>query len=262
MQVDPTTQPLPPMVQTTTPTPLSVEGIMAHNSVPDTLVRQPIPAMNNKNALYYGKYTIKSDQPTRSKIFEYNLEFPTGKTNNLYYVQPDNSGNLRMNLTWALLPAYFSRTCKIDFYQVHQPVKIADCAVSYDVINRYSGKPNEQYSTNAFTNDVVSGMFDDTDDHFIYLTPSYWAVGSTPTRYSRYQVNIQPAFIPKTVSSFYIRSPYIPNALQPDSFEVLVYLIPVISLTSTIVSPTRVISESPIFDNFIPMPYFFNRETI
>jgi hypothetical protein len=262
MNVDPTTQPLPPMGQTTTPTPLSVEGIMAHNIEPDTLRKQLIPALNNKNSLYYGKYTIDRDQTTKTTFFQYDLQWPLGKVNNLYYKQPDNNGNLRMLITWAMFPVYFSRTTKVDFIQVHQPVKVSDCAVSFDVINRYSGKSNENYDTDAFTNDALEGLYDDTDDHFIMLTPSYWATGSVPTRYTRYLKNIQPAFIPKTVSSYYIRSPYVPNALQPDSFDVLVYIIPIISIASTMVSPTRTIRFVPNADNFIALPYVFNKETI
>jgi hypothetical protein len=262
MQVDPTTQPLPPMGQTTMPTPLSVEGIMSHNIEPDNLVTQSIPAMTQNNSLYYGKYSIDRDQPTGAKFFEYNLEYPLGVTDNLYYQQPDNLGNFRMNLTWALLPVYFSRSCKVDFIQVHQPIKVSDCCVSFDVISRYSGKANTNYNTDAFANDTQQAMFDDTDDHFTSLVPSYWATSCVPTRYTRYLNNYQPAFIPKTVQSFFIRSPYVNNALQPDSFDVLVYLIPIISLSSTMVSPTRVTRTIPTIDNFIPLPYVFNRQQV
>lgn len=262
MQVNPTTQPLPPLGQTTTPTPLSVEGIIAHNINPDNLVRQEIPALTNKNSLYYGKYTVDRDNLTGTKFFEHFLEYPLGKTSNLYYQQADNSGNLRMNLTWSLLTIYFSRSCKVDFMMVHQPVKVSDCVVSFDVINRYSGKGNDVYNTDAFVNDNVQGMFDDTDAHFEMVIPSFWAVGAVPTRYTRYVRNIQPSFIPRTVSTFYIRSPYINNAIQPDTFEVLVYLIPIILNSSTMVSPTRVTRTTPNLDNFLPLPYVFNRQTI
>jgi hypothetical protein len=262
MQVDPTTQPLPPLGQTTTPTPLSVEGILAHNIEPDNLRKQPIPALNAKNSLYYGKYTIDRNDTTGHKFFEHTMEYPLGKASNLYYNQPDNTGNFRFLLTWALIPVFFSRTTKVDFVQIHQPVKVSDCAVSFDVINRYSGKGNINYDTDAFANDTVHFVFDDTDDHFVFLVPTYWATSSVPTRFTRYVNNIQPAFIPKTVSSFYVRSPYVNNALQPDTFDVLVYLMPIISIASTMVSPTRVVRSVPNLDNFIPLPYVYNRQTI
>lgn len=262
MEVNPTTQPLPPMGQTTTPTPLSVEGIMSHNINPDNLKRQEIPAMTAKNSLYYGKYTIDRDELTAAKFFEHKMEFPLGGAGNLYYTQADSLGNLRINLTWALMPIYFTRSCKVDFMMIHQPVKVSDCVVSFDVIHRYSGKANDTYNTDAFVNDNVQGMFDDTDAHFQMSIPTFWPVGAVPTRYTRFVRNIQPMFIPKTVSSFYIRSPYVNNAIQPDSFDVLVYLIPIISNSSTMVSPTRVSRIEPNVDNFLPLPYVFNRELI
>lgn len=262
MQVDQTTQPLPPLGVSTTPTPLSVEGTTNYSDRPDSLNVQKDVLL--KNSIYYGKYSISRDDPTGKVIWKYRTDFPLGEVDNNYYTQVDSLGNFRMLLTKPLVNAYFSRSIKIDWVMIHQPVKISDCRVSCDMITRYSGSySSKPYRTDTFVNDNVQVYFDDMDDHFIFQVPSFWPTSCVATRNTRQSgFNRPPPFVPKTTCEFFIRSPYVNNALQPDTFDVLVYLVPIISHASTIAAQEAIIRYQPDLDDFLPLPYIYNRKAV
>lgn len=258
-----TTQPLPPLGTTTTPTPLSIEGTLTNNMIEGNLATQPIPSLNNKNSLYYGKFTIDDINDIGTKVFEYDAEYPMGASNNSYYSQPGNDGLFIFLCPWSLINVWFSRQCKIDFALVFQPVKVSDSRVSLDTLIRYKGESVTTYNIGAFANDTYSHYIDDNDGQFSLMVPAYWNTNFVPTRSVRMlQRNIQPDFIPKTKMTTFIRSPYVPTLMHPNKFDVLVYLIPMVSVASTMVGATRVVRTSPNTDNYLPLPYVFNRELI
>jgi len=258
-----TTQPLPPLGTTTTPTPLSIEGTLTNNLVEGDIDPQPIPSLSCKNSLYYGKFEITSSNTVAQRIFEYNMEYPLGETSNGYYKQPPNNGVFVFLCPWSLIPVWFSRQAKIDYALVMQPVKISDSRVSVDSIFRYKQEKVTHYTLDAFVHDTFSHYIDDSDGLISMSIPSFWNTNFVPTRFLRLSnTNIPPAFLPKTQMTTFIRSPYVPTLMHPDKFDILVYLIPIVSVASTMVGATRVARSSPNFDNYLPLPYVFNRKAI
>lgn len=260
MEPDITTQPVAPMAQTTTPTPLSIEGVLSSQILEANLDIQTTPSLTCKNSLYLGKFSINNTNTIGTNIYSFDAAYPLGKTSNLYYAQPTNDGVLRFLCPWSLIPVWFSRQCKVDYTLIFQPVKISDSRVSIDSFYKYTGTAITTYNTNAFTNDTVSHYIDDGDGLIINNIPAFWPTDFVPTRGLRISGNnIPPSYIPKTVMTTFIRSPYVPTLMHPDSFDILVYLIPKIMIASTMVGATRVRRSVPAADNYLPLPYLFNR---
>uniref|UniRef100_A0AAU8JQ21 Structural protein 2 n=1 Tax=Chipolycivirus sp. TaxID=2809300 RepID=A0AAU8JQ21_9VIRU len=258
-----TTQPLPPLETTTTPTPLSIEGVLSEQVIEANKEEQSTPSFSCKNSLYLGKFSINNNSLIGTNVYEFDASFPLGKVDNKYYSQPLNNGILRMLCPWSLIPVWFSRQCKIDYTLVFQPVKISDSRVSIDSFYRYSELEITTYNTDAFVNDSVSNYIDDGDGLIFNQIPLYWPTDFVPTRAFRMSnQNRPPSFLPKTRMTTFIRSPYVPTLMHPNSFDVLVYLIPMISVAATTVAATRVTRAVPSSDNYLPLPYIFNRQSL
>jgi len=260
---EPTTQPLPPLGTTTTPTPLSIEGVLANQVEEGNLEKQRIPALTCKNSLYLGKFTITNAQPIGTNVFSFSAEYPLGAVSNNYYGQPGGDGVYRQLCPWSLIPTWFSRQCKIDYTLAFQPVKVSDSRVTIDSFYRYSQTPVTSYNTDSFVNDTVSNYIDDSDGLITNTIPTYWPTDFVPTRSFRMAgINQPPSYVPKTRMTTFIRSPYVPTLMHPDSFDVLVYLMPMVSIASTTVASTRVTRAVPSNDNYLPLPYVFNRQNV
>jgi hypothetical protein len=260
---NPTTQPLPPLETTTTPTPLSIEGLLSEQVLEANLEIQETPSLSCKNSLYLGKFRISNSQPIGTQIYSFDASYPLGSSSNLYYNQPTADGVLRQLCPWSLIPVWFSRQCKLDYTLVFQPVKVSDSRVTIDSFYRYTQTRISTYNTDAFVNDTVSNFIDDSDGLITNNIPTYWCTDFVPTRSFRMSgTNIPPSYIPKTFMTTFIRSPYVPTLMHPDSFDVLVYLIPIVSIASTVVASTRVTRTTPSNDNYLPLPYVFNRLSV
>jgi len=262
-QPEPTTQPLPPLETTTTPTPLSIEGVLSEQIMEGNIEQQETPAFSCKNSLYLGKFVITNSQPIGTNIYSFSADYPMGISSNNYYGQPQADGILRQLCPWSLIPVWFSRQCKVDYILAFQPVKVSDSRVTIDSFYRYTQAPISTYNTDAFVNDSVSNFIDDSDGLITNKIPTYWPTDFVPTRSFRIDgINRPPSYVPKTRMSIFIRSPYVPTLMHPEFFDVLVYLMPLVSIASTTVASTRVTRSLPSNDNYLPLPYVFNRQNV
>lgn len=265
MNISPTTQPAPPLGITTTPTPFSVEGAISDDPIPTNLAPEVVSILEREDVIYLNQFRITNQQSIGTKLYTHDLNYPLGNTTttNGYYVQPDNTlGTMRPLVPWKLLPVWFSRQCKITYQLIFEPVKVSDCRVSVDAFFTYDSQDVNVYDKDTFVLDTVEKIIDDPDDPFIFEVPAFYLTNVVNTYNTRANLRyIQPAFIPKTKSTLFMRSPYVPNLMQPDTFVMLVYLKVNVSHANTIAATSRYQRYVPTPDNFLPLPFVFNVET-
>jgi hypothetical protein len=262
MNISPTTQPAPPLGITTTPTPFSVEGAISDDPIPANLAPEVISILSKDNLIYLDSFEITNQQSIGDRIYMHNLNYPLGETtsSNGYFSQPSNNlGTFRPLVPWKLMTVWFSRQCKITYQLVFEPIKVSDCRVSIDTFFTYDGQNITDYNKDTFVLDTVEKILDDSDDPFQFEVPAFYLTNIVNTYNTRIKNEyVQPAFIPKTKSFLFIRSPYVPNLMQPDTFKVMVYLRVNVSHATTIAGTGRINRTSPEADNFLPLPFVFN----
>lgn len=262
MNISPTTQPAPPMGITTTPTPFSVEGAISDDPIPANLAPEVISILSKQNLIYLDTFEISILDGIGERVYKHNLNYPLGESvpKNGYFDQPNNTiGTFRPLVPWKLMTVWFSRQCKLTYELIFEPVKVSDCRVSIDTFFTYDGQEVINYDKDAFVLDTVEKIIDDSDDPFQFEVPAFYLTNIINTYNTRIANEyIQPPYIPKTKSFLFIRSPYVPNLMQPDSFKMLVYLNINVSHATTIAGTGRVSRIAPDSDNFLPLPFVFN----
>jgi hypothetical protein len=258
-----TSVPAPPTGVIPTEVPLGLNTTTTPTGGPVNLFQNGISALAQSEGIYYGKFTINTTQVPGSEVFSHNTKWPLGDFPNRY----NNAGNVFL-VPWELLTSFYSKQCKIDWVIELVPVKVGDCRVILDVIFSYEdGWTVPLSQIVALGNDSAMIVLDSPEDNITVVPPMFWAQKQVQTDNSRAfrtgvpAINefIQPAGIAMTTTSFRIRTPYQPNLLQPLSFEVLVFLHPIVRQTNGFAGKSAVSYEMPDPVSGIPKPYFLSR---
>lgn len=265
MEVISTTTPIPPSGTTSTVTPLGISGSMSQTTQPLTnQVPRRLTKMMKSNGLYYGKFTVNSTQATGTNVFSWRSKFPLGSTRN-NYSDIASSDTMLYNIPWDLIPAFYSKQCKIEWKVEFTPVKVADSRVSFDIVHNYNdGSP--VYGVGILNNDSIHKIIDDQDDPFDFIPPQYFISkliqtdGYVNSQLDKPAVRMQPAFLPTTKTNVYIRNQFQPNQMQPLSFEVVVTLYPIIRNALGFAGKKMNRMLNPELNDFVPIPYFMNYE--
>jgi len=159
----------------------------------------------------------------------------------------------------------FSLQGKMDFDLELIPVKVGDSRASIDFV--FNQEDNTLgYNNITMANDSVHKILDDTDDPIRFSIPIIWPTNNIQTRNWSYStdadpsvlIRLQPAFLPFTRLTAFMRNPYQPNQMQPTSFEVLVILHPKphSMIATSGISPVR--NVVGLLIDYTPVPWFIS----
>lgn len=269
MDVISTTNPAPPTGVTPTEVPLGITTTTSTSGGPLNKNNTSTKMFTLNEGLYYGTFTVSSTNAPNDIVFNWSSLYPLGDFENVYN---NNTGSLNTEqyfVPWELIPAFYSRQCKIDWVVNFTPVKVADARVSFDISFKYdSDDPFPTDQVDFTKNDSVFKVLDSQDDSFSVVPPMYWLTNNVNT--DTYPVSfvgsvnrntMQPAFLPSTRMQIRIRNPYYPSMIQPDSFQVVVTVKPIVRQTLCIAGKSSIRTVRNLATNYTPRPYFLNRST-
>lgn len=255
-----TSNPAPPTGVTPTEVPLGITGTTSQTlSPPNIIYKEPI-LFNLNESIYYGKFRIDKSYVSGLKVFEWQALYPLGNFDNPYNMGNTN-GRYVYTVPWSLLTAFYSKQCKVDWLMNFTFVKVSDCRVSLDLIFNYNGLSKNTLDPLSLSNDSYHVSVDSQDDNFSFEIPQFWLTNNVQTDSGAIFLTpstgetIQPAYLPQTVLDVFIRNPYQPNMLQPDFFDVLVTLQPIVRSTVGFAAKSLTKGTAP-YPNAINRPYF------
>lgn len=114
------------------------------------------------------------------------------------------------------------------------------------------------------SNDSIHFHLDSQDQEFHFVVPQHFMTNFINTLTSKFNVGsnsfvAQPAFLPNTTVTVFIRNPYQPNLVQPNQFDVLVFLTPVVTHATSLAGNSVARTYSPTLDDQVPRPFFHNK---
>lgn len=265
MEASPTTNPAPPSGVIPTEVPLGITSTTVPVPGPSDLIIKPLDCFRIVRPIFHSIVNINSTQPVGAQIFHLETMFPLGNFSNRYNTIAGNFDTLRPLVPWMLVEVYFSKFSKIDFEYHFTPIKVADCRVSLDIITIYDnligGAAN--YTTSTMNNDLFHKNLDSQDDELSLRPPMYWVskfvqTDSTYKNFAGVQSIVQPGNLPTTQVIGFIRSPYHPSLIQPIDFDVLITVVPIVSVALQIAGKSATGSQMPDLWEQIPRPWFLH----
>jgi hypothetical protein len=255
MNVISTTNPIAPTGATPTEVPFGISGSTTLNSIPADLQPASGSMLYSGHGLFLTRFSISTLDTVGSVVWNFDARFPLGRNafENRYY-RVSSGGNYRPIVPWDLWPVWFSAQCRVDYELVFVPVKVGDSRVSLDFVFDYSGLGNTgPYGTDTLVQDSFHKLIDDQDDQFSFTVPLIYVtklVNTVPPKFGTLAPtsNDFPAFLPQTTMQVFIRSPYQPNLMQPNSFDVLVFMRPIVRDTQTVVGRSRSVLRPYVFN--------------
>lgn len=262
-------------VQTTTPNtptgipppevPLGIQGTFRDTLGPQKLDGD-LPVMQMDNLIYLDTIEISTNLEIGTQIFTFSTldGIPTES-----YTRRMVSGT-QVLVPWNMIPAYYSRMCKVDYELYFQPVKVADCRVAIDVVASFTNG-DIQYDSSTLVNNNVNFMFDDPKGFLNYPVPMYWPVLNVQTPATLTATNtlvpskvLKSGFIPQTKVNVFVAAPYIKNQLQPDTVKLVVWLrlkprqVQGASAMTCFYEKEGV-GELPQISDYLPLPYWYSK---
>jgi len=261
-----TTTPAPPSGVSPTEVPLGISGTVSETPGPINIPRLLLPAFSQQGrGLYLGNFSIDITQNTGAVLFDWRMQQPSTFAANNFYDPSSSGGIIHYPTAWEFLIPMFSLQGKMDFDLELIPVKVGDSRASIDFVFNQEDQAFA-YNTTVLANDSVHKIIDDTDDPIRFSIPIIWPTNNIQTRNWSFQttadpsVNIryQPAFLPFTRCTAFLRNPYQPNQMQPTSFQVLAILHPrPHSMIGTAgISPVR--NTFGLLVDYTPTPWFIS----
>lgn len=256
------TNPVPPTGVTPTEVPLGITARTAIGDFPADIVVEHKSALETDLDIFYGSFPISATDNTGQNVFKHTTLWPLGDFANRYNTVSGADSTLRFFVPWCLVLSFFSKMCKIDWIMRLLPVKVADCRVSLDILFNYDQTPdgNRVYSTKLMASDSIYKILDSEDDDLTFQIPMFWLTKALQTDVIGSSVGpVMPAFQPITETRIYIRNKYVPNLMQPNTFNVLVYLTPIVRNITTLAGKSALNLDVVTPDRRQPRPYFLLR---
>lgn len=177
------------------------------------------------------------------------------------------------NMVHAMKDAYWATFLNMEYEMKFEPIKVTDSRVELFIQKNYDGRKD----TDALKySNAATSSFNQENEVVVLDSPST-AVLFQPTLFQMQTkannlagiVNfapsqldkIWPAFIPTTTIAVKLQSRFINNNLQPDSFEVNVWIRPIIKTMSQLTSRTRSVTRygDPVFVvNYVPSAWWMS----
>lgn len=255
MEVLSTTNPLPPSGGTNTVAPL---GITASLSVTKTAELDSVqyPDWFSANVpILIGDFTVSNAQTIGTKLYSWSTE-----ATDLSYYRPKIADNKNKVLPWNIVRPYYSKMTRMEYVLIFKPIKVTDSEARLHAIWNYTGDHVNNYSTNALANHNELFSFDDSSDVKFLSVPQFFMHDNLQTNVNMdtdtadwYQ-----SYVPATTLDLFVANIYQPNLAQPESFDVLVFLMPIPTNVKTIAARRPIIGGLQDDNNYpiLPHPYF------
>lgn len=265
-----TTNPAAPTGVTPTEVPLGITSTTTQSGGPVNIKPSLSKSLMINTSVYIGKFTITSSTSIGTSVFTFTTKYPLGDFDNRYNNNSQANSTIQYFVPWSLVPAFYSKQCKIEYELEFVPVKVADCRALLDIIYNYDdGVAMPSDPLLYLANDTETIKLDSQNEPLNMVIPQFFMTENIQTDTFRaikslaptHRENIQPAFLPTTSIEVRIRNPYQPNLTQPTSFEVLVFLKPIVTSALAIGGKSGVANQFPDSDFYIPTPYFLNKRT-
>jgi len=255
-QILSTTTPAAPSGVAPTEIPLGISGTIAPQLLPANIKPVPASIFTQNWGAYIGNFSVSVSNPVGSMVYSWNTDSPLPDHN--FSTLAGDTPNF--NIPRDLIQAFYSRQSKIDWILRFKPVKVSDCRVSMDFVVDYNSNTVKPYNELVLSNDTYHKHFDEQDDEFDLVVPMFWPTNNIPTYGVPSSIlPLKPAFYPFTKVSVYIRNQYQPNLMQPMSFEMAVFAIPIVRELVGIHGPSVLFNQFNVPNTpsgGFPLPYF------
>lgn len=256
MEVLSTTNPVPPDGGTNAIAPLGLTSAMSTTKTPQLESVIDPSAFVTLSPILIDKFRVSTSQVIGDKPYEWSIE-----NNKLKEFLPP-SNNLDMSIMpWNLVLAYFSKMVKMEYVLVFKPFKVSDCEVRVHAVWDFAREKPQNFQQSRLNNYNELFSFDDASDVKYLSVPQYFMTNNVSTNINQVDENavyVNP-YVPTTKVNLFIANTYQPNLSQPESFEVKVFLVPVVTSAKVIAGRREVKGGTETNNNPIqPTPYFMS----
>ncbi|UHK03081.1 MAG: hypothetical protein GABPV2_gp3 [Guiyang argiope bruennichi polycipivirus 2] len=217
-----TTNPISPTGGTNTSVPLGISASTEIKPVPLNMPFLSDTIFSNPKKIFIDSFTIKNTQTLYDEVYNWSV-----RDNKLLQYFGFSTSQDPSILPWNLIPAYFSKQVRMEYQLLFYPVKVSDCRVKIDAIVDFIDTLSAADASLFFANLNSQFQLDEPDGIIQYPVPQYFTTNNVNTDMNSFESNVLsfPGFLPKTRIRFSIANRYHNNSLQPESFNVLVFLI-------------------------------------
>lgn len=266
-----TVTPNAPVGQISPEVPLGISASLAQTVQP---VDNP-PLIRNDNLdqkwIFLDSFEIKKSMTIGTNLFNWDSYNPFMDVLKQKY---DATATFDIpTMVHAMKDAYWATFLNMEYEMKFEPVKVTDSRVELFIQKNYDGRKDD--ATLKYS-DAATSSFNQENEIVVLDSPTT-AVLFKPTLFQMQTkannvagiVNfapseldkIWPAFIPTTTIAIKLQSRFINNNLQPDSFDVNVWIRPIIKTISQLTSRTLSVTRygSPIYKvNYVPLPWWMS----
>lgn len=272
MSTVPTTFPNPPAGQLNPEVPLGVSSTLVEDPLSQDIKPFSEENLSELQWIYSGKFSITDQNPVGTHLWSWDSFNPLG---NLWKTTIDEDGMV-INLPQSLKKPYFASFCNVEWYIKFEPIKVTDSRAEVLYLVEYDGRINNSSlvfgdaKSSDYNAENIQFVFDDPHKCVIVKPPLYQMVTKLPNNdylqlspTSLTATQLRPVFVPTTSVSLKLKSKFVHNNLQPDSFDVNVWIAPVVRSISQMHS--RLLNNNVIHEDtpvlvYSPMPWWLQRD--
>jgi len=209
-----TPQSNPPKPDGTTPTPIPFS--MSTSTIANNGLDKPNYSdliLDLSPDIFISRFTINSAHAPGQYIFNW-------ATDKILSISGFNGV---VNAPYNFIKPLFSRQVSFEAELVFIPVKVSDSRVILGGFFNYGfdSPTNDTEHPDTYSRDNFEIIVSQSLEEHIVPVPLYWLTDTVPTISEDKNV---PFFAPKTQLQMYIKEAFVPNAIQPPTFEILVFL--------------------------------------
>lgn len=260
-----TQNPQPPSEEIPTEVPLGISSVLDKVPMPMNIVPTPEINYDTSYEIFLQKFTISNTDITGRQLFNWSSQWPLGN-----FANPYNTisavGWLNWNVPWSLVTAFYSRQVQIDWILKFTPIKVSDCRATMDFVVQYNGAVLPiPYNTRTTNNDLFHWKIDSQDQAFSIAPSQFWMTNNVQTDTMVYHLGtsrgtLNPGFLPMTTVTGFLVNRYQNNLMQPDQFEVIVTLVPIVRNIIGFSGKSNVRTILGLeLENQTPRPYFLTK---
>lgn len=214
------TDPRPPTGDTPTMPPLTLSSTVGNPTQLD-LMPKPAPFDVLSKAFYLTQFTINTTQARAAPLFTFNWK-------QMVATAIQGGSTINGQTPFQLTRLLFGRSFNIESLDlIFTPIKLGNSAVTVDLFFSYDDvAPAAPNTDNAYNLDHMEMTFTDMEQKRVniplyYLIPELLTYRFAPTTDPQGGFGV---FSPKTKMGMFLKTKYIPQLIQPESFEVLVHV--------------------------------------
>lgn len=264
-----TTTPNAPVGQITPEVPLGISASLTQIVSPLEYppLRSSTGGLNEWN--YIDSFTIEAKNPVGKFLWSWDSYDPfKSKTKNKFM---ENNNQVIPYLFKNMALPYWAQYLNMEYILRFEPVKVTDSRVEIFVEKNYDGRADQNNiafgdaSTSSYNQENEIFTFDSPDEVKLIKPTLFQAQSKMPNNAGLiHEVDkpiekLWPTFLPTTTISLKQQSRFINNALQPDTFDVNVYIMPIIRTMSQLNSklPVMNFGDTDAYNlTYVPYPWW------